>query len=183
MNRPNPSGIDIQPTLENEKTILYPLREKDFEALYAVASDPKIWEQHPDSDRWQKDVFRPFFDVAMQSKGAFKIVDKATERVIGSTRFYGYSEQDGSIFIGYTFYGVQYWGKGINRSVKTLMLDHIFRFVSKVYFHVGANNIRSQIAVGRIGAEKIGEREAFSGGGATLSFVYGLDRKQWNHGR
>jgi len=183
MNTRKQPGIDIQPTLENEKTILYPLREADFEALYAVASDPKIWEQHPNSDRWQKDVFSSFFNVAMESKGAFKIVDKATDSVIGSSRFYGYSEREGSILIGYTFYGVQYWGKGINRSVKTLMLDHIFRSVSKVCFHVGAGNIRSQIAIGRIGAEKTGELETVSDGIAKLNFVYELDRKQWKHGR
>jgi len=183
MNARNPPGIDLQPILENERTILHPLREEDFEPLYAVASDPKIWEQHPNRDRWKKDVFRSFFDGAMQSKGAFKVVDRATGTVIGSTRFYDYSERDGSIFIGYTFYAVRYWGTGINRSVKTLLLDHIFRSVSKVYFHVGAGNVRSQMAIGRIGAKKIGEREAGSGGASKLNFVYELDRKQWKHER
>lgn len=43
--------INSQPILENEKAILYPLQEMDFEALFAVASDPKIWEQHPDNNR------------------------------------------------------------------------------------------------------------------------------------
>lgn len=85
-------NINIQPLLENEKVILYPLQEKDFEALYAVASDPEIWKQHPNKDRWKKEVFETFFDGAMQSKGAFKIVDKATGNIIGSTRFYNYNE-------------------------------------------------------------------------------------------
>lgn len=43
--------FDTQPILENDKAILYPLQEEDFEALYAVASDPLIWEQHPNKDR------------------------------------------------------------------------------------------------------------------------------------
>lgn len=98
--------MNIQPILGNEKAILYPLREKDFEVLYAVASDPKIWEQHPNKERWKKEVFKTFFDGAMQSKGAFKIVDKTTGDTIGSTRFYGYNAGDNSIFIGYTFYAV-----------------------------------------------------------------------------
>jgi RimJ/RimL family protein N-acetyltransferase len=171
--------INIQPVLENEKVILYPLQEKDFEVLYAVASDPAIWEQHPNKDRWKKDVFKTFFDGAMQSKGAFKIVDKTTEKTIGSTRFYDFNEQESSIFIGYTFYAVACWGKGVNPSVKSTMLDYIFQFVSKVRFHIGANNIRSQMAIGRIGAEKIGEEEVtYFGEAAKLNFVYEITKEK-----
>src|SRR3954463_9201947 len=117
-------NFDIQPVLENDKVILYPLQGDDFEALYAVASDPGIWEQHPNKDRWKKDVFRTFFDGAMQSGGAFRIVDQENNKVIGSTRIYDYNEADDSILIGYTFYAREYWGKGINPAVKTLMLDY-----------------------------------------------------------
>jgi len=173
-------SIDIQPVLENEKVILYPLQEEDFDALYAVASDPKIWEQHPNKDRWKKDVFKTFFDGAMQSKGAFKIVDKATNKIIGSTRIYDYNEQENSILIGYTFYAVAYWSKGINQSVKTIMLAYLFQFVAKVYFHIGANNIRSQIAIGRLGAEKIAEQEvAYFGEATKLNFVYEITKENW----
>jgi len=171
-------NFSIQTKLENDKTILYPLQNKDFDVLYAVASDPKIWEQHPNKNRWQKDVFKTFFDGALQSKGAFLIVDKATENVIGSTRFYDYNEEEDSIFIGYTFYGVDSWGKGINRLVKETMLDYIFQFVSKVYFHIGAENIRSQIAISRIGAEKIAEQEvAYFGEPSRLNYVYEIKKK------
>lgn len=173
-------NFNIQPILENETIILYPLQEKDFKLLYTTASDHKIWEQHPNKDRYKKEVFRTFFDGAIKSKGAFKIVDKATENVIGSTRFYDYNEQDKSILIGYTFYAVECWGKGINQSVKTLMLDYIFQFVSKVYFHIGANNIRSQIAIGRIGAEKIGEQEVtYFDEAPKLNFVYEISKEKW----
>lgn len=172
--------LDIQPILENEKAILYPLQEKDFEVLYAVASDPKIWEQHPNKDRWKKEVFNRFFDGAMQSKGAFKIVDKATGNTIGSTRFYDYNEQENSIFIGYTFYATQYWGKGINHCVKATMLDYIFQAVSKVCFHIGANNVRSQVAISRIGAEKVAEQEVtYFGEAPRLNFVYEISKETW----
>lgn len=166
--------------METEKTILYPLQEKDFELLYAVASDPEIWKQHPNKDRWKKEVFKTFFDGAMQSKGAFKIVDKATGKTIGSTRIYDYNEQENSIFIGYTFYAVAYWGKGINKLVKATMLDYIFQFVSKVYFHIGANNICSQVAIERIGAEKISEQEVtYFGEASRLNFVYEISKEKW----
>ena len=171
-------NINIQPILENERVFLYPLQEKDFEALYVVASDPKIWEQHPDNERWKKEVFKIFFDKAIQSKGAFKIVDKETGKIIGSTRMYDYNEQQNSIFIGYTFYEVTYWGKGINQLVKATMLDYILEFVSKVHFYIGVNNIRSQIAIERIGANKIKEEEVtYPNGEIRLNFLYEISDK------
>ena len=172
--------FNTQPILENETTILYPLQEEDFEALYQVASDPKIWEQHPNKDRWQREVFRNFFEGALQSKGAFKIVDKQTGNIIGSSRFYTYDEKENIIFIGYTFYATQSWGTGANKAVKKIMLDYVLRFVSKVYFHIGANNIRSQIAISRIGAEKIAEEEvAYFGEPSRLNFVYEITKEKW----
>lgn len=113
----------------------------------------------------------------MQSKGAFKIVDKTTGKIIGSTRLYDYNQQENSIFLGYTFYAVEYWGKGVNRLVKNTILDYIFQYVSKVYFHIGANNIRSQVAIERIGADKITEEVVTYPDGATrLNFVYKISK-------
>ena len=173
-------NFDTQPTLENDKIILSPLRESDFEALYAVAADPRIWEQHPNKDRWQKDVFRTFFDGALQSRGAFKIILKSTGQIAGSTRIYDYSEQENSILIGYTFLATEHWGKGINPTVKTLLLNYLFRFVSRVYFYIGAANIRSQIAIGRIGARKVDEQEVtYYGELPKLNFVYCLRKEEW----
>lgn len=172
--------FDIQPVLENDKAILYPLQEEDFEALYAVASDPKIWEQHPNKDRWKRDVFRTWFDGALQSRGAFKIIDKASNTLAGSTRIYDYHEQDNSILIGYTFYATRFWGKGLNLSVKALLLDYLFRFVAHVDFHIGAVNIRSQVAIGRLGARKVGEQEvAYFGEAPKLNYVYRIERQEW----
>jgi RimJ/RimL family protein N-acetyltransferase len=173
-------NFNIQSILENNKVILHPLQEQDFEDLYAVAADPKIWEQHPNKDRWKKEVFKTFFDGAIQSTGAFKIIEKTTGNIIGSTRFYDYNEQEDSILIGYTFYATQYWGKGINHSVKTIMLNYIFQFVSTVYFHIGANNVRSQIAITRIGATKSGEEEiAYFGEQPKSNFIYRLTKEEW----
>lgn len=174
-------NFDIQTILENDTVILIPLQEQDFEDLYAVAEDPKIWEQHPNRDRWKKEVFRTFFDGAIQSKGAFKIVEKDSGQIIGCSRYYDYSASEDAIKIGYTFYATSYWGKGYNPSVKKLMLDYIFPYVSTVYFHIGSNNIRSQIAIGRLGAIKMGEEEiAYFGEASKLNFVYGLSREAWS---
>lgn len=172
--------FNIQHSLENDRTILYPLQEKDFEELYAVACDPKVWEQHPNKDRWKKEIFAIFFEGAIKSKGAFKIVDKLSGKVMGSTRFYDYDEKENSILIGYTFYGTQFWGKGINHSVKKLMLNYIFQFVSKVYFHIGANNIRSQIAISRLGTTKTGQQEVtYFGEEPKLNYIYCLTKEEY----
>lgn len=172
--------FNIQPTLENDRVILSPLHEQDFEDLYAVAADPEIWEQHPNKDRWKKEVFKTFFDGALQSKGAFKIIDKTSNSVIGSSRFYDHNNEEKSILIGYTFYATKYWGNGINHSVKKLMLDYIFQFVSIVHFHIGANNIRSQISLERLGTTKIGEQEVtYFGELPKLNYVYSLNKEDF----
>jgi RimJ/RimL family protein N-acetyltransferase len=164
---------ELQPTLEGPTAVLKPLQESDFEALYHTASDPKIWEQHPNKDRWQREVFRKYFRGAMESKGAFLIIDKATGEIAGSSRFYDYNTTENSILIGYTFYATKFWGTGLNPAVKKLMMDYIFQFVDKVHFHIGATNFRSQTAIQRLGAAKIGEETvAYYGELPKLNFVY-----------
>lgn len=149
--------MNIQPTLENDNVKLIPLSQNDFEEVFAVASDPLVWEQHPNKDRYKREVFENFFQGAMESKGAFKIIDKHSDEIAGSTRFYDYNADDNSIFIGYTFYGTKFWGSKLNPQVKKLMLDYIFQFVDKVNFHVGKDNIRSQKAMEKLGAKKVDE--------------------------
>ncbi|MFD1872965.1 GNAT family N-acetyltransferase [Hymenobacter bucti] len=172
--------FSLQPTLESDALELLPLQESDFADLYAVAADPKIWEQHPNKERWQKSAFTTFFEGAMQSQGAFKIVDKATGAALGSTRLYGYNPLDNSIHIGYTFYGTSSWGKGINLAVKNLVLGYVFQFVNTVRFHIGAGNVRSQIAIQRLGARKVAEQEVtYFGEKPTLNFVFELTKLAW----
>lgn len=151
--------MNLQPILENENWILRPLKDEDFEPLYLVASDPKVWELHPNKDRWQREVFQNFFKGAMESGGAFLILNKKSNEALGSTRFYDFNLEDNSIFIGYTFYGTDSWGKGINAEVKKLMLNYIFNDVDLVKFHVGKDNVRSRIAMERLGAKAYQEIE------------------------
>lgn len=172
--------FNIQPTLETSQVIMAPLQEQDFEALYTVASDPEIWAQHPNKDRWQKPVFKTFFEGAIQSQGGFKIIDKTSHKIIGSTRIYDYDAASSCILIGYTFYSRSAWGKGINHAVKRLMLDYLFQFVSKIHFHIGAENKRSQIAIERLGAIKIGEKNVtYFGELPKLNFVYEIQKTDW----
>lgn len=175
-----PVRFESQPHLAGERIILQPLQENDFENLYAVASDPLIWEQHPNKDRYKRDVFQTFFEGALKSGGAFLVLKKETGEVIGSSRFYDFNADDSSILIGYTFLARSSWGTTYNRELKTLMLGHAFRFVERVYFHIGAVNIRSQKAIERLGAEKVGEQEVtYYGETPKTNFVYCITKTNW----
>ncbi|MEW5675053.1 GNAT family N-acetyltransferase [Flavobacterium enshiense] len=172
--------MKLQLIIENDILKLLPLEENDFETLFKVASDPLIWEQHPNKDRYKSAVFQTFFEGAIVSKGAFLILDKRNNTAIGSTRFYNYDEDNKSIFIGYTFYSRSYWGSQCNAVVKKMMLDYIFQFVDKVYFHIGAQNIRSQKAIEKIGAEKVREVVvAYHGEPDRLNFEYVIEKQNW----
>ncbi|MNK75570.1 hypothetical protein D3C87_951120 [compost metagenome] len=172
--------FDLQPTLENDLIQIVPLKETDFEALYAVASDPLIWEQHPNKDRYQRAVFQNFFKGAIESKGAFIVYEKETGKIVGSSRYYDLDEENSVVAVGYTFIGREFWGKEHNRALKTLMLDYAFQFVDRVILHIGATNFRSQKAAEKLGATKVGDLEvAYYGEPVKLNFVYQIDKAGW----
>src|SRR5437899_4827569 len=127
-------SFDLQPHLKGELIELRPLMPEEWDDLFAVASDPLIWEQHPENDRYKEDVFKVFFREAMESGGAFVIIDKKSQQIIGSTRFCGYDPKKSEIEIGWTFLARNYWGGRYNRELKDLMLAHAFKFVENVVF-------------------------------------------------
>jgi RimJ/RimL family protein N-acetyltransferase len=151
--------FDLQPTLRGSLIELRPLRPADFEALFAAASDPLIWEQHPEPDRYTREVFQRYFDGAIESKGAFAVVERATDRIIGSSRYHDLKPDDSEVEIGFTFLERKFWGGAYNGELKSLMLDHAFRFVDRVVFVVGENNQRSQKALQKIGAKFLNTTE------------------------
>jgi N-acetyltransferase len=150
--------FDLQPTLRGELLELRPLCQDDFDALYAAASDPRIWEQHPESNRHKRDVFQRYFDGAIESGGAFAVVDRRTGRIIGSSRYHGHDEAASEIEIGWTFLERAYWGGSYNREMKRLMVAHALTFVKRVVFMVGLTNARSQRAMEKIGGVRSGTR-------------------------
>jgi len=168
-------NFDLQPTLMGKLIQLRPLNQEDFAELFDCASDPKIWEQHPQRNRYQKEVFQKFFDGAIASLGAFVIIDLETNHIIGSSRFYNLDAQDRQITIGYTFLKTIYWGGKFNRELKTLMLKHAFRFVDLVIFEIGANNQRSRKAIEKIGARLL-KSENFDN---DSHVIYGINQQEF----
>ncbi|QDT93486.1 GNAT family N-acetyltransferase [Gimesia algae] len=148
--------FDLQPTLNGELLQLRPLQPADYSALYAVASDPLLWEQHPARTRYQEPVFQKLFLESLESEGALVAIDNSTGTIIGSSRFNGYDPDASEIEIGWSFLARSHWGGRYNGEMKQLMLQHAFRYVDSIIFLIGPDNIRSQRAVEKIGAHRDG---------------------------
>ena len=171
---------DLQPTLTGEKLILRPLVSDDWGAMYAVASDPLLWEVHPAWDRYEEPVFREYFAGAMKSRGALAVIDRATDEIIGGSRYANFVPERNEIEIGWSFLARDYWGGTYNREMKTLMLSHAFRFFDSIRFNIGATNVRSRRAIEKIGARLDGDyiAEAINGVPPVLHVIYRLSRDE-----
>ncbi|KPF62714.1 GNAT family N-acetyltransferase [Porphyrobacter sp. AAP60] len=177
--------LDRQPVLEGERLLLRPLQPADWDALFAVASDPLIWQQHPAHDRWREPVFRAFFDDALANKGALVAIDRANGAVIGSSRFEGLEEPDGgSVEIGWTFLARAFWGGAYNHEMKRLMLAHALASVAECRFLVGTANTRSRRALENIGARltDLIEQRVMAGGEVIEHLTYVITREDFAKG-
>ena len=166
-------GLVFSRPFQTEHFSFEPLTPNDFDALYAVANDPLLWEQHPEADRWKRSKFQHFFDGGIANDlGCFVIKEKRSRRAAGSSRFYGYDEADRCIRIGYTFIARTFWGTAANREIKEAMLMRAFNVVDRVFFDIGPQNYRSIAAVKKLGA-------VFSHDESDSKAVYVLSKQQW----
>ena len=173
------SQPDFQPTLTGPGITIRPISPADWPELFAAASDPEIWKVHPVRDRHTEASFWKFFDGAVDSKMGFVFVDRASNRLIGSSRYHGYEPALGEIEIGWTFIVRSHWGGAANREVKRLMLDHAFSFVDTVIFWVGEQNWRSQGAMTKIGGIKRAGLFTRPLSGATPHFIFEIGKSRY----
>jgi len=166
----------LQPRLSGQSIFLMPLAPEHFEALYSAASDPLIWAGHPSRLRYQKQEFCLWFKDAIESKGALVIVDKVSGNLIGSSRYYEYDENKSEVAIGFTFLVRSAWGGDINRELKNLMLDYAFSLVNTVWFHVDASNIRSQMAMKKLGIMESHRAEKTIGRNSSIYVFFKVER-------
>lgn len=176
--------MNRQPILEGPTLLLRPLREDDWDALYAVARDPQVWALHPANDRWKEEVFRAYFADALAQGGALAVIDKASGRIIGSSRMQAYDPADGgSVEIGWTFLGRDHWGGDTNREMKRLMLAHALQFVARVDFRVGETNLRSRRAMEKIGGQLTDRSDTVeTASGPSRHVVYEITRESFAAG-
>ena len=169
--------LDLQPTLTGRHITLRPLAAPDFDELFAAASDPLIWAQHPDPGRGPREGFLPFFDDALKSKGCLVAIDAT--RVVGWSRYTQYAPGE-RVTIGYTFLVRSHWGGTTNAEMKRLMLRHAFNDVQEVLFSVAERNVRSRRAVEKLGAELAGAAGAPLWG--QMHVIYRLTPQLWARG-
>jgi RimJ/RimL family protein N-acetyltransferase len=171
--------FDPQPRLHGEQLMLRPLQAGDRDALWEVARDPLVWEQHPDKTRFQPEGFARFFQNSLDSGSALVVVETASNRIIGSARYYDWDPARREVAIGYTFLARAYWGGATNGELKRLMIGHAARWAERVWFHVGKHNLRSQRAMEKIGAKV--ECEALRPlNGEMIPFLYyRIDTAGW----
>lgn len=169
-----------QPTLQAQGIQVRPLRAEDFEALFRAASDPKIWEQHSDPERYQRERFTRFFGGALDCQGALVVLDRGSGEMIGSSRYYEWNESQRTVVVGYTFLVRERWGDGTNRELKKLMLDHAFKTVDTVLFQVSPINVLSQKALEKLGALYDHDEEVMVLGKMSSRKIFKMTKDRWS---
>lgn len=172
--------FDTRPVLRDAALELRPLAEADLPELVEALGDPRIWAGHPVPDRWRPEVAGPYARWLLGAGGVLALRARDSGRLLGCSRFYtGPDCAPDEVAIGYTFLRRELWGTGTNRAMKRLMLAHAFAGFRAVRFHVGAENRRSQIAVGRLGAREVARGPLDMGSGAKPYVTYLLARDDW----
>lgn len=148
--------------LEGRVVRLEPLTEAHWPGVLAVGLDPAIWRWTIDNVSSEADL-RGWFDAALQAQATgaavvFATVDRATGRVVGSTRFGNLNEANRRAEIGWTWLGVPWQRTATNTEAKYLMLCHAFEQwgLVRVELKTDALNEASRRAIRRIGAREEG---------------------------
>jgi RimJ/RimL family protein N-acetyltransferase len=150
-------------TLRGRWARLEPLAEKHLADLYAASRDPEIWEYLPTPFPRDMEEMRVWLNDARatQTRGEmlpFAIVEGASGKAIGSTRYLDLAPQHRRIEIGWTWLGRAYWRTPINTECKYLLLKHAFEDLNciRVQLKTDLRNERSQRAIERIGGVREG---------------------------
>ena len=153
----------LTPTeLRGATVTLKPMTTSDSEALVAAASDGKLWEL------WYTGVPSPtniddYIAFALGEHEAdralpFVVVDNATGRVIGSTRYLNAEPEHRHLEIGYTWYSASFQRTRVNTECKWLLLSYAFEQLNAIVveFRTHWHNQASRAGITRLGAKQDG---------------------------
>jgi len=150
-------------TLEGAAVRLEPLSRSHAAGLLEAAASPDIWRWLPERvetreqmDRWIDDALRA---QEAGSEYAFAVVDRATGRPIGSTRYMDVNEAHRGVEVGWTWYRRESWGVTVNPEAKLLLLTHAFEDwgAIRLYLKTDSLNERSRAAILKLGAKHEGD--------------------------
>jgi RimJ/RimL family protein N-acetyltransferase len=155
---PSPFNPQAEYILEDDRVLLRPLQENDFEYLLLYAqSEPDNW-RFSAANGFGEDNLLTYIKTSLDArqKGEqypFIVFDKATGEYAGSTRFYDIQPVNQMLQLGYTWYGNRFRGTGLNKHCKYLLLQFAFEELDmhRVEFRADARNERSIAAMKSIG--------------------------------
>lgn len=176
-------------TLENDFVLLRPLEPSDFDLLLEYAeNEAEIWSYNSGGPAG-KEGLQKYLDNAInqrthENEYPFIVFDKATQKYVGSTRFYAIYPNNKTLEIGYTWYGKQYQGTGINKNCKYLLLEFAFEQLQmeRVGFRANSLNNRSIAAMKSIGCIEEGILRNFATdakGNRMDAIVLSIIRNEW----
>ncbi len=149
--------IDHPVILEGKRVKLVPLESEHFPALAALAPDERIWEfvsiKHNTPEKVITFLRSAVLKRATGEQYPFTVIDKAENKIIGSTMFHNIVAVHKKIEIGWTWYDPAYWRTGYNRECKLLLLTYSFETLKaiRVQLQTDENNLRSKTAIAGIG--------------------------------
>ncbi len=157
------AAIKLEPiTLVGEYAQLSPLSFDHFEQLCETGLDEALWRWIPTQVRTREDM-RNYLETALKEAALglalpFAIIERATDRIVGSTRFANIERNDRRVEIGWTWVGRQWQRTPINTETKYLMLKYAFESLGclRVELKTDALNQQSRNAILRLGAKEEG---------------------------
>jgi RimJ/RimL family protein N-acetyltransferase len=145
--------------LTGKKVKLIPLELRHSESLYEAGRYPDIWT-FTQGKIHSVDDSREYISKALEQKDAipFAIIDQESQKIVGSTRFYDISVKNRGLEIGSTWLTPAMWRTSVNTECKYLLLKHCFETIGmiRVQLKTDSRNVRSQMAIERLGAVKEG---------------------------
>jgi RimJ/RimL family protein N-acetyltransferase len=184
-------GFDTDYFLEDEQVLLRPLQEDDYKNLLSFSLlEPELWKyslQTASGEDNLKRYIQTAIDSRRQKKEyAFIVYDKKMQQYAGSTRYYDINLQQKTLQLGYTWYGRKYWGSGLNKHCKFLLLQFAFDTCDfeRVEFRADNNNARSIAAMQSIGCkvEGILRSNTFNRDGSRRdSIVLSILKNDWHN--
>jgi N-acetyltransferase len=167
-------------TLEGAYVRLEPLALRHLDALCAVGLDEELWRWTTIQVR-SRDEMRAYIEAALHSQRQgsalpFATIDRASGRVVGSTRYGNIEPRDRRLEIGWTWIARSWQRTALNTEAKYLMLRHAFETLGciRVELKTDALNQRSRQAILRIGAKEEGllRKHMITAGGRVRDTVY-----------
>jgi RimJ/RimL family protein N-acetyltransferase len=187
---PHPAnGAWVEPVvLEGDRVRLEPLGEGHLDGLVAACLDPAIWRwttaRPRDRAGLQEWLVQAIAIAASGAEVPFATIDRASGRLIGSTRFMAIVPEHRRLEIGWTMIAPAWQRTGANREAKLLQLEHAFERLAanRVEFKTDSRNGASRTALLGIGATFEGifrSHMVMPEGDLRHSASYSIVREEW----